>query len=52
MPTEEDSCSDREEEFAAVRTNPAKHKTELCKTYSAMGCCPYQDRCKFAHGAY
>jgi len=25
-------------------------KTELCKTYSLMGSCPYGRKCRFAHG--
>ena len=28
----------------------SKHKTELCKTFSMMGHCPYGCRCRFAHG--
>lgn len=31
--TEEDSSSDRDEEMYFIKTNPAKHKTELCKTF-------------------
>jgi hypothetical protein len=36
LSTECDSCSDREEEnyMPVLKTNPLKHKTELCKTYS------------------
>jgi hypothetical protein len=33
------------------RTNPCKHKTELCKTYSLLGYCNYNEKCRFAHGA-
>ena len=33
-----------------MKTNPAKHKTELCKTYSELGYCPYDRKCRFAHG--
>ncbi|ONK63291.1 uncharacterized protein A4U43_C07F13450 [Asparagus officinalis] len=25
-------------------------KTELCNKWGEMGCCPYSDRCQFAHG--
>lgn len=50
--TEEDSNSDRDEEFFILKTNPAKHKTELCKTFSELGSCPYQRRCRFAHGKH
>lgn len=32
------------------RTNPIKHKTELCKTYSLLGYCNYYHKCRFAHG--
>ena len=27
-----------------------KYKTELCKTYSETGECPYGKKCRFAHG--
>lgn len=50
--TEEDSSSDREEEPFYPRTNPAKHKTELCKTFSELGRCPYEHKCRFAHGRH
>lgn len=32
------------------RTKPCKHKTELCKTYSLLGYCNYNEKCRFAHG--
>lgn len=48
--TEEDSGSEGDNENFYVRTNPAKHKTELCKTYSELGYCPYEHKCRFAHG--
>lgn len=48
--TEEDSCSEGEGDCFYPRTNAAKHKTELCKTFSELGCCPYQQKCRFAHG--
>lgn len=47
--TDLDSASDQEEEFVA-KTNPLKHKTELCKTYSLLGYCNYGSKCRFAHG--
>lgn len=25
-------------------------KTELCNKWGETGCCPYADRCRFAHG--
>lgn len=28
----------------------SKYKTELCKTYSEKGFCPYGFKCRFAHG--
>ena len=48
--TEEDSSSEGEYEYGYPKTNPAKHKTELCKTFSELGCCPYENKCRFAHG--
>ena len=27
-----------------------KYKTEICKTYSLAGRCPYNEKCRFAHG--
>lgn len=48
--TEEDSSSEGETEPFWLKTNPAKHKTELCKTYSELGYCPYDRKCRFAHG--
>lgn len=33
-----------------MRTNPVKHKTELCKNFSELGRCPYGVKCRFAHG--
>lgn len=54
--TEGDSCSDREEDLcqyvALPKTNPLKHKTELCKTFSELGYCNYGDKCRFAHGRH
>ena len=35
-----------------MKTNPAKHKTELCKNFSELGRCPYGSKCRFAHGAH
>lgn len=49
--TEDDSSSDKDEEFF-TKTNPHKHKTELCKTFSELGACPYQLKCRFAHGKH
>ena len=48
--TESDSNDEREEEFYLLKTNPAKHKTELCKNFSELGRCPYGYKCRFAHG--
>ena len=50
--TEEDSSSDKDEEVFYVKTNPLKHKTELCKTFSELGYCPYEQKCRFAHGKH
>ena len=50
--TEEDSSSEGEYDFYYLKTNPAKHKTELCKTFSELGCCPYEHKCRFAHGKH
>ena len=45
--TESDSNDD---ELYIPKTNPAKHKTELCKNFSEAGKCPYGRKCRFAHG--
>jgi hypothetical protein len=29
-----------------------KEKSQLCKRFIENGCCPYQQRCKFAHGLH
>ena len=50
--TEEDSSSEGEYDSFFLKTNPAKHKTELCKTFSELGCCPYLHKCRFAHGKH
>lgn len=50
--TDGDSTEERDEELATVKTNPLKHKTELCKNFSELGRCPYGNRCRFAHGAH
>lgn len=50
--TEEDSGSEGDYESFYLKTNPAKHKTELCKTYSELGYCPYEQKCRFAHGKH
>lgn len=47
-----DSSSDGDEEMYYCKTNPVKHKTELCKTFSELGYCNYGDRCRFAHGRH
>jgi hypothetical protein len=47
-----DSDSDRDEELLCPKTNPLKHKTELCKNFSELGRCPYNKRCRFAHGVH
>lgn len=44
-----DSSSLSEEEFFFPKTNPLKHKTEFCKTYSLLGYCNYGHKCRFAH---
>ena len=46
----EDNSSVESEEVWVPKTNPAKHKTELCKTFSELGYCPYRNKCRFAHG--
>ena len=50
--TEEDSSSEGEYDYNYSKTNPAKHKTELCKTFSELGYCPYENKCRFAHGKH
>jgi hypothetical protein len=46
-----DSQEERDDESMALKTNPLKHKTELCKNFSEFGRCPYARKCRFAHGA-
>lgn len=46
----EDNSSVESEDMWYPKTNPAKHKTELCKTFSELGHCPYGRKCRFAHG--
>ena len=36
---------------ARKRLFATRFKTEMCRTYSAEGACPYEGRCMFAHGA-
>lgn len=50
--TESDSTEERDEEIFVQKTNPLKHKTELCKNFSELGRCPYGNRCRFAHGTH
>lgn len=50
--TEEGSSSEGEGDLFCSKTNPVKHKTELCKTYSELGYCPYEHKCRFAHGKH
>lgn len=50
--TESDSIEDRDESLYTLKTNPLKHKTELCKNFSELGMCPYGNKCRFAHGAH
>jgi hypothetical protein len=50
--TEGDSSEEQEEEFLSLKTNPLKHKTEMCKNFSEQGRCPYGSKCRFAHGAH
>lgn len=33
-----------------VKKDKVKYKTELCKTFSEKGYCPYGRKCRFAHG--
>ena len=55
--TKSNGSTDLDSSFDAIdsptpRPNkPAKHKTELCKTYSLLGYCNYGEKCRFAHGA-
>ena len=55
--TEGESCEEREEDLIQpmrkkqkVKKDKAKFKTELCKTFSTNGYCPYGKKCRFAHG--
>ena len=36
--------------FKNTKCVDEKYKTELCKTYSETGKCPYGTKCRFAHG--
>ena len=33
------------------QVNFCKYKTELCKTFTELGYCPYKGKCQFAHGS-
>jgi hypothetical protein len=46
------SSEERDEELLTLKTNPLKHKTELCKNFSESANCPYGPRCRFAHGTH
>ena len=48
--TQCDSSEEKDYDHFYCKTNPLKHKTELCKTYSELGFCNYGDKCRFAHG--
>jgi hypothetical protein len=50
-PPSSSSCdsSDQDEEGYCPKTNPLKHKTEMCKTHSELGYCNYSSKCRFAH---
>lgn len=48
--TECDSSDESEYDLYISKTNPTKHKTELCNTFSELGYCNYGDKCRFAHG--
>lgn len=50
--TECDSSEEKDYDCYYGKTNPLKHKTELCKTYSELGFCNYGEKCRFAHGAH
>ena len=50
--TECDSSEERDDDIVLPKTNPLKHKTELCKTFSEMGYCNYGENCRFAHGKH
>jgi hypothetical protein len=39
--TECDSSEESESEMSYNKTNPVKHKTELCNTFSELGYCNY-----------
>ena len=45
QPSKQDKVEARKRLFAT------RFKTEMCRTYSAEGACPYEGRCMFAHGA-
>ena len=32
--------------------NHLKEKSELCRKFMEFGYCPYQKKCKFAHGSH
>ena len=42
-----DSPREYQSEFVAL---PCKEKSELCKKFTEFGYCPYEKKCKFAHG--
>jgi|JI9StandDraft_2_1071091.scaffolds.fasta_scaffold771969_1 hypothetical protein len=35
-----------------INPEDSKEKSELCRRFMDYGYCPYQKRCKFAHGSH
>lgn len=38
--------------FASLMRDNLKQKSQLCRGFIEAGFCPYQNRCKFAHGSH
>ena len=44
-----DTC-ESQKELQRELVPPQNHKVELCKNFISKGYCPYESRCRFAHG--
>ncbi|KMS94114.1 hypothetical protein BVRB_024660 [Beta vulgaris subsp. vulgaris] len=46
------AATDHSDENAQKKSvcNPQLFKTAICRTYSQFGSCPYEHKCRFAHG--
>ena len=54
-PSTEDSASPRSDppsNYYKSSIRKDKEKSQLCKKYLEFGFCPYEKKCKFAHGSH